>query len=146
MKRFAEGCWKQPSAFFLGDDVGEHISRLPNLQTAARLLGGHVNGDNIQCPGPGHSKIDKSLSVKLDPNAPDGILVFSHSGDDPITCLDHVRSKLGLSAFKPNGKERFSESDIERAVLMAASSRSPKPVATYDYTDASGKLLYQVCR
>jgi hypothetical protein len=69
------------------------------------------------------------------------------SGDDPIACRDHVRQKLGLPAFKGNGsKERFTEADIERAVFMAAASRAPKPIAIYDYTDADGTLLYQVCR
>jgi hypothetical protein len=128
--------------------VAEDISPLPNLQTIARLLGGKVNGDQVLCPGPGHSAADRSLSVKPDPNAPDGFLTHSFSGDAPIACRDLVRQKLGLPSFKPNGKERFSEADIERAVMAAAQARAPKskPIASFDYRDSDGALLYQVLR
>jgi hypothetical protein len=119
------------------------------LQTAARLLGGKVNGDEVLCPGPDHSVSDRSLSVKINADAPDGFLVHSFAADDPIICRDYVRGKLGLPAFKPNGNgERFSEDDIVRVVMAAAEGTAPKskPVAIYDYTDENGKLLYQVCR
>ena len=45
--------------------------------------------------------------MKLDDAAPEGFLVHSFAGDDPIACRDHVREKLGLPKFKPkksNGK------------------------------------------
>jgi hypothetical protein len=48
-----------------------------NLQTLAKALGGEVNRSQVLAPGPGHSAIDRSLSVKLDSNAPDGFLVHS---------------------------------------------------------------------
>jgi hypothetical protein len=128
--------------------VAEHIGALPSLQTVAHLLGGKVDGDEVRCPGPNHSKIDRSLSVKLDPGAPDGFLVYSFAQDDPIVCRDYVRQKLGLPAFKPNGgKGRFTEADIERAVFMAA-SRAPKAkiIDSYHYTDEKGVALYEVLR
>jgi hypothetical protein len=72
-----------------------------SLQLIARALGGEVNGGEVRCPGPGHSAIDRSLSIKLDSNAPDGFLVHSFSpADDPIVCRDYVREKVGLPAFK----------------------------------------------
>lgn len=131
--------------------MAEHIDRLPDLQTAARLLGGEVSGDQILAPGPGHSAKDRSLSIKVDNGAPDGFVVHSFSTDDPITCRDHVRQKLGLSAFKPNGSRCRTSSDaIERALVAAVNAQRAKPngriIATYDYTDANGKLLYQVLR
>jgi len=133
--------------------VTDHIARFPNLQTAARVLGGEISGDQIRCPGPGHSAADRSLSVKLDLGAPEGFLTHSFSGDDPIACRDHVRSKIGLPAFKPNvGKERFTErfteADIERAVMMAAAARAPKAkiIDAYHYTDKQGVVLYEVLR
>jgi RecA-family ATPase len=125
---------------------------LPDLQTAARLLGGTVNGDQILAPGPGHSAADRSLSVKLDCNSPDGFILHSFADDDPIACRDYVREKLKLPAFRPNGGARFSEDDIIRAVMAAATAqgRDSKPkgkvVATYRYTDANGVLLYEVQR
>jgi hypothetical protein len=129
--------------------VAEGTGTLPDLQTVARLLSGRANRDAVLCPGPDHSDGDRSLSVKIDANAPEGFLVHSFAGDDPIICRDYVRGKLGLQAFKPNGNgERFSEEDIQRAVMAAAQATAPKskPVAIYDYTDENGKLLYQVLR
>lgn len=73
---------------------------LLDAHAVARALGGAVTGRNrVQAPGPGHSAKDRSLSVRLEPNAPDGFLVHSFAGDDPITCKDHVRQSLGLPAF-----------------------------------------------
>jgi hypothetical protein len=37
----------------------------------AKALGGEVSGREIRAPGPGHSEEDRSLSVKVDPGAPD---------------------------------------------------------------------------
>jgi putative DNA primase/helicase len=73
-----------------------------NAQEAARRLGGAVAGrDTILCPGPGHSLKDRSLSVKLDPRAPDGFIVHSHAGDNWHGCRDHVRERLGLPPWRP---------------------------------------------
>jgi hypothetical protein len=72
------------------------------LRDIACVLGGEVSGDQVLAPGPGHSRKDRSLSVKLSPDAPDGFIVHSFSGDDPIACKDYVRQRLGLPAFKPN--------------------------------------------
>src|SRR5262249_38802886 len=56
---------------------------------------------------PGHSAGDRSLSVKLDSAAPDGFLVHSFAGDDPIVCRDYVRQKLGLP--EPNKKRKKAD-------------------------------------
>lgn len=127
----------------------EDITQLPNLQTIARLLGGRINSGEVLCPGPDHSKGDASLSVKPNPNAPGGFLVHSFAKDDPIVCRDYVREKLGLPAFKLNGgRPRFTDADIQRAVMKAAEARPPKarPTAAYSYPDENGTLLYQVLR
>jgi hypothetical protein len=78
-------------------------SDLPSLQEAARLLGGKVaNGNHILCPGPGHGKDDRSLSVKFSRNAREGFIVYSFAGDDPGDCRDHVRERLGLPDWRSN--------------------------------------------
>ena len=126
---------------------------LTSLQTLAKALAGEINGSQVLAPGPGHSAIDRSLSVKLDSNAPDGFLVHSFAGDDPLLCRDHVREKAGLEPFKPNGggRQRAANDAIERA-LMAAVARQSRDgnkgriVAKYDYIDDAGTLLYQVLR
>jgi hypothetical protein len=81
-------------------------------QTASRIaavLGGKVVGrDTVLCPGPGHSRKDRSLAVRIDPTAPDGFLTFSHAGDDWRACRDHVRYKLGLPAWEPGDDRQRS--------------------------------------
>jgi putative DNA primase/helicase len=65
-------------------------------RVVARALGGNVSGRNVGAPGPGHSRADRSLSIKIEPTAPDGFIVHSFAGDSPIECLDYVRARLGL--------------------------------------------------
>ena len=75
-----------------------------NIRFVARELGGDVSGgSNVLAPGPGHSRADRSLSVKVEPTAPDGFLVYSFAGDDPIVCREHVRTTLGLGPGEPLG-------------------------------------------
>jgi hypothetical protein len=64
----------------------------------ARVLGGNVAGPNVVAPGPGHSRADRSLSIKIDPTAPEGFILNSFAGDDAIACRDYVRAALGLGA------------------------------------------------
>jgi putative DNA primase/helicase len=74
----------------------------------AAALGGRVVGRYMVLgPGPGHSKDDRSLAVKLDPGAADGFVTFSHAGDDWRQCRDHVRALLKLPAWEPgDGQHR----------------------------------------
>ena len=122
-----------------------------DLQFLARALGGEVEGNQIRAPGPGHSAKDRSLSVKLDANAPDGFMVHSFAGDDAIVCKDYVREKTGLSVFKPQRRRRASTDTINAMLAGAMQSlKTEAPtgriVAAYDYTDDKGELLYQVVR
>ena len=138
------------------NDIGG-LSNLQSLATLARALGGEVSNGQIRAPGPGHSAADRSLSVMIDAAAPDGFVCHSFAEDDPITCKDYVRTKCGLGEFKPNdhghGRHRAPADAVERALMaaMASQGRDSKPptgrvVATYDYTDPNGVLLYQVVR
>jgi hypothetical protein len=125
-----------------------------DLRSLRQALGGHISNGQLLCPGPGHSAADRSLSVKIDAGAPDGFVVHSFAGDDPIACRDHVRAKAGLEPFKPNGngkRQRASEDAISNAVMAAAMAQSNgktpgKLVATYPYVERDGTLLYQVLR
>ena len=121
----------------------------------AKALGGESRNGQILAPGPGHSATDRSLSIRIDANAPHGFVVHSFAGDDPIKCRDYIYERAGLSAWKPNGgKRKRASSDAIDAAIMAATaavgqqSKSPRGqiVATYDYVDAGGTLLYQVLR
>ncbi len=69
-----------------------------NLRGIARALGGEIVGQQVLCPGPGHSAKDRSLSVRLSIAASDGFVVFSHAGDDFAACRDHVARLLGIAS------------------------------------------------
>lgn len=106
-------------------------NRIDNLsiEIVAQILGGEVSRGQVLVPGPGHSPGDRSLCVKFDPHAPDGFLVHSFEGDDPVACKRYVLDKLGV----PDGH--------------SANGTQPKTVvAIYDYTDETGDLLFQIVR
>lgn len=101
-----------------------------SLAAAANLLGGDVSGGQVLCPGPGHSAVDRSLSVKFDEGCSEGFLVHSFAGDDPLICRDHVRERLGLPDVRPSHRAH----------------RSGKPTAGYVYRDQSGRPFLKVTR
>jgi putative DNA primase/helicase len=73
---------------------------LLDIKSAARALGGDAFGRrSISCPGPGHSRRDRSLEVTF--NSDGSFVVRSYSGDDWKECRDHVKALLGLSDDKP---------------------------------------------
>jgi putative DNA primase/helicase len=101
-----------------------------DLRTIARALGGEISGNQVVCPGPGHSFKDRSLSVRLDANARDGFIANSFAGDDWRVCRDHVRQRLGI-VRKFNGSSRpapashpprsvAEENDIKRVATTVA--------------------------
>jgi putative DNA primase/helicase len=101
------------------------------LHSWARALGGDVRGDQILCPGPGHSSKDRSLSVKIGRDGEP--LCFSHSGDDPLACKDYARAKIGMAPFEPSGNSGRSKDQIK-----ANGSK------TYEFCDpATGKVRYR---
>jgi hypothetical protein len=92
----------------------------------ARALGGRKVGSNWMAPCPCHNDRHPSLSIK---DAADGnVLVHDFGGCPQDFVIAALRAK-GL--WEPERRSRQPSSQI---------------VATYDYTDDHGKLLYQVCR
>lgn len=70
-----------------------------NLHAAAAALGGDVAGRNrILCPGPGHGRRDRSLSITFTDG---GFICHSFSTDDWKDCRDHVKSVLGIHDSQP---------------------------------------------
>jgi Family of unknown function (DUF5906)/Toprim-like len=108
---------------------------LPSIQEAARRLGGDVSGEEILCPGPGHSAKDRSLSVRFSSDDPEGFITHSFAeGDDGRNWQrhrEHVRKLLGSPPWQPNGKGRYTEDDID---------------AVYPYRDEWGDTQFQVVR
>jgi putative DNA primase/helicase len=107
------------------------MSVVLDLRIITRALGGEVSGRQVLTPGPGHTPRDRSLSIKIEPAAPDGFLVHSFAGDDPIVCKDHVRRRLGLPEWKP-GDEQDRRVDparvraFDRTALNRESIRRPR--------------------
>lgn len=66
---------------------------------AARLGGKAYYGRYILCPGPGHSRDDRSLKVNFKPDG--SFTVTSFAGDDFRECRDHVKAVLGLDDREP---------------------------------------------
>jgi len=78
-----------------------------DIRAIARALGGEVVGQQVLAPGPGHSRSDRSLSVRITSSAPQGFIVHSFAGDDPFACRDYVRERLGLPEWTPgDGQDR----------------------------------------
>jgi putative DNA primase/helicase len=73
------------------------VSKPFSAREIAAAFGGNVTGpSSANIPGPGHSRNDRSLSVKIDPRAPGGFVVYSHAGDNPIECRDYICARLGF--------------------------------------------------
>jgi putative DNA primase/helicase len=111
-----------------------------DARSIARALGGDVVGrDQVAAPGPGHSRKDRSLSVRLSPSAPDGFLIHSHAGDDWRECRDHVKAALGITTPRPTTRPielTFSPPDptkIRDALLLWNQGVDPRgtPVEAY---------------
>jgi uncharacterized protein (DUF927 family) len=92
------------------------------------------------------------MSVSLDSGAPAGFVVNSFAEDDPLECRDYVRMKVGLPPFRADKirPHRLTHTNVEAAIVAALQETSSTPprllVATYDYTDQDGNILYQVVR
>lgn len=67
-----------------------------NLRSIAQQLGGNVAGGQIVFPPPGHSRQDRSACLRFDERAPNGFIVHSFAGEDPLPIRDYVRSRLGI--------------------------------------------------
>lgn len=84
------------------------------LFEVAHALGGKVHGRQVLAPGPGHSRKDQSLSVRLATTSHKGFVVHSYCGDDWRDCEEYVASALGLPADHwREHKERREPNSLE---------------------------------
>jgi putative DNA primase/helicase len=67
---------------------------MQELKQMARALEGEASGGQMLCPGPGHSRQDRSLAVRIGKSGE--IIVYSFCGDDWRECRDFVKARLGL--------------------------------------------------
>lgn len=97
-----------------------------DLRSIAQAMGGEVAGNVAKFPTPGHSKADRGSWAKLAPDAPDGVLIHSSNGGDPLAIKDLLRDKGVLPAWQRSTRRR--------------------DVAAWEYTDAEGAVLYRKVR
>lgn len=94
------------------------------LHELAQRLGGELGRNGIvTCPGPGHSPKDRSLSVWLDGG---DLRVYSFPGDDWQVCKDHVRERLGLSAWEPGSPRTRTWSSSRTSKLKGDSDQTAR--------------------
>lgn len=112
-------------------------------QDWAVILRGDLGRDEhgqpvIRCPGPGHTADDRSLSVWLDRDAPQGFRVDSFAGDPFEACRDYVVLTVGLPPWKPEHKANTRAN---------GHTKPPRQVvAHYVYTDPEGAPRLRVTR
>ncbi|MDQ0446971.1 hypothetical protein QO012_001462 [Methylobacterium aerolatum] len=109
--------------------------------TIARILGGKVSGGNINCPGEGHSDEDGSISIRIEPSAPGGLLVFDHAGGNHLAAKDFVLWRLGRDRpgggaqvahpFEPTAERDHVRHDpiLDRTALALRIWREAQPAA-----------------
>jgi putative DNA primase/helicase len=73
--------------------VGRTMLSLRNIAVA---LAGEVVAGQVLAPSPGHSRKDRSLSVRPAGAARDGFICHSFAGEDWKVCHNYVRERLGL--------------------------------------------------
>jgi putative DNA primase/helicase len=100
-----------------------------DVREVARALDGETSGRNVLVPGPGHSRTDRSLSILIDPGAPDGFIVHSFAGDDPIKCRDYVKTRLGLAGQTP--QPRASKTPRQRAPARLSADNTPRALEIF---------------
>ena len=88
-----------------------NVAQLSIRQIADVLGGDVIAGNRVLCPGPGHSRRDRSLAVTF----LDGrFSVKSFAGDDWRDCRDHVKGMLGLSDDRPVPFKAVPQVDPDR--------------------------------
>jgi AAA domain len=139
-------------------------------QSVARALRGEVNGNTVRAPGPGQNNSDRSLKIKFGDEFADGFTVVDYYGGDWRDGKDYVRSQCGEPSWDDECTPRVDHVARMRARAMGAEGsmdlnlaepqrerRAPgnakteepplgEPIATYNYTDIDGKILYRVLR
>jgi hypothetical protein len=124
-----------------------------SLKAFASALGGDVTAGQVIAPGPGHSKADRSMSVRPCTTHPDGFLVHSHAGDDWRACRDHVRQRLGLDtgSNKPAAQRHARRDDTadERRIAFARliwdEAQDPRDTIVETYLASRGLKLPPEC-
>ena len=127
-------------------------SHCVDLRALRAILGGEIVGQQVLCPGPGHSTGDRSLAVRPTENGRS--VCHSFAGDDWRECQDYVRERLGLPRWREQRQEQpvlhplrrtLPQNDpqnVARAKRLWDEGHDPRIPLVTDYL-ASRKLYYR---
>ena len=101
-------------------------------QDITKRFNGEWHGDYGAFPTPGHGPKDRGMTVKDDPGAPDGVLINSFNGGDPLAVKDQCR-EMGILPARSSDEFR-RHPDAWRVT------------GTYEYVGADGAVLYRTQR
>jgi len=111
-----------------------------DVQEIAKELGGASrSGDQWSCKCPAHE--DRKASLSLTAGTDGKLLVHCHAG----CSQDDVINALKVRGFWPDMRTR-QVPDPKPFVPIRLGAGKGKIMATYDYTDEEGELLYQAVR
>jgi putative DNA primase/helicase len=85
---------------------------MTDLASIAKAAGGEMRGRQALIPGPGHSRHDRSLSLKVGEGGK--IVWHSFAGDDPRAVWSYLRD-LGAPDAKVEDRPQDSEAELRRA-------------------------------
>lgn len=106
--------------------ISQDLARVQtlSLEDFQALFGGEISGHELRCPGPGHSTVDRSMSIRI---SDDGSLLVNSFADDRQMCSDHVIEEI-LSAHCSNPPTTWWErKDLVRSMLGGLGSVSVSP-------------------
>ena len=98
------------------------------LRRIASAMGGEVRGNVASFPTPGHSARDRGSWASIVSDAPDGVLINSSNGGDPLAIKDELRAK-GALPERSTGAGHYS-----------------RDVGAWEYQDATGVTVYRKVR
>lgn len=116
-----------------------------------RRMGGNWHGTYGTYPGEGHSRKDRSVSIKDAPDKPEGVVLHCHAGDDWRSEMDRLRQAGFVKEFEPQrrAKMKFGPRSSENDNSIAPLAVMPREESAYGvhivhiYRDETGE---EVCR
>lgn len=129
------------------DEIARLVSAI-SIHQAARCLEGDVVRHQVVFRAPGHSRADRSACVRFDPHAPEGFVVHSFAGDDPLALRDYVRDRLGLPGWQKGQQQKPAVNLTATSSAKAEddAKRTADALALWDETEADHPLLHEYLR
>ena len=99
-----------------------------SLEDLRALFGGEtsLSGLELRCPGPGHSSVDRSMSIRI---TDDGDLLVNSFANDPKECRDHVVDEILTAWCSSNHPTTWWERlDLVREMIGGPGAVRERPV------------------